>query len=375
MLSIVATTLLAVSNNGGSHPPPMVPSKRSMSQSEPSHLFIGGLGFCGIRIAEVFREAFPECQISGCVRSEERKESILSQMSARNVNMNVHVLDLDDDYSGLDTKGLSDLTSASHIIQTVAPIADFDRDPLLALHAENLTAAASSSSPFSSPPEGTLKWIGYISSTGVYGDYDGEWVSEESELRCIDTKSLARVQAEKEWMAFEGAKNGQPRVDCFRCGGIYGPNRSPLFTIIKESVSAAAVTTPESNNNGITPKYINRILVDDICGALLAAVTSNRPRHAGRIYNLVDDEPAPRSDVIREARRLLKLNEVLSADDANVLEDVGAPAAAAKRPIRVARKTGNKQCRNQRLKEEYGWKLKAATFREGLAHLIETELS
>ena len=62
----------------------------------------------------------------------------------------------------MDPAGLEDLSRATHLVQTVAPIADFDRDPLLALHSETLQSS------------NHLQWVGYLSSTGVYGDYDGE---------------------------------------------------------------------------------------------------------------------------------------------------------------------------------------------------------
>jgi nucleoside-diphosphate-sugar epimerase len=316
----------------------------------PSHLFISGLGYCGTEIAARFRETFPECKISGSVRSVERKNAMLAH--PHSPWSNVHILDLDDQYLGLDVDGLSDLLQATHIIQTVAPIADFDRDPLLALHGSKIQESKN------------LVWVGYLSSTGVYGNYDGAWVSEDSELRCTDNKSLARVEAEKEWQLLE-IDEGGPRIDCFRCGGIYGPGRGPLFAPDREI--KASLGEPLMDD-GSLPKYVNRILVDDICGAMLAAVSSDRPRHAGRAFNLVDDDPAPRQSVIVEARRLRGLDE----------EQVPSPSEEASGSVmpnkrRPSRGTGNKRCRNDRLKEEYGWQLKAPTFREGLALLYASQ--
>lgn len=202
-----------------------LPNSSSISPplpSPPTRVFIGGLGYCGSRIAAAIHEHYPDCIISGTVRSTERRDAILFSPPAW-LTGHVHVLDLDDSYSGLsagEEGGVADLMSASHIIQTVAPIADFDRDPLLALHEDKLISSTK------------LQYVGYVSSTGVYGDYSGDWVTEESELRCIDAKSRARVVAEKEWTKLEKESEDSgdgPRVDCFRCGGIYGPGRGPLL--------------------------------------------------------------------------------------------------------------------------------------------------
>ena len=153
-------------------------------------------------------------------------------------------MDLDDSYTGLLQDGLADLVAASHVIQTIAPIADFDRDPLLALHGDELSKSKA------------LQYVGYISSTGVYGDHGGDWVTEESELRCVDAKSKARVLAEQEWSKLEsssssGSGDGGPRVDCFRCGGIYGPKRGPLFSSIASLNEALA----QENNALAATKY------------------------------------------------------------------------------------------------------------------------
>ena len=160
----------------------------SGSTQQPFRFFIGGLGYCGSRIAIKLRHEFPDCEISGCVRSESSKQGIDADSLA---DVKVHVLDLDQEYRGLDEAGLDDLFQATHIIQTVAPIADFDRDPLLALHGATLEKSKS------------LQWVGYLSSTGVYGDHGGDWVDETSELRCQDAKSLARVKSEIEWRQME----------------------------------------------------------------------------------------------------------------------------------------------------------------------------
>lgn len=338
----------------------------STTGAPPLRVFIGGLGYCGSRIAQAIRNEFPECHITGTVRSQERRRSalgggVLDNKSDAAPWNDVHVLDLNEEYVGLDEAGQASLREATHVIQTVAPIADFDKDPLLALHGDILLGE-------SLPNH--LSWVGYLSSTGVYGNHDGAWVDEEdSELLCVDAKSLARITAEEDWKALEvasAAKNGKtirPRIDCFRCGGIYGPGRGPLFAAAgkKESLATNAAPPPSE-----TPKYVNRILVDDICGALIAAIKSDRPLDKGRVYNLVDDDPAPRREVVLEARKLRGLSDD-DGDKGSV--EARASTATPSRRRAPGRNTGNKRCRNDRLKADYGWTLVAPTFREGLAKL------
>ena len=314
-------------------------------------VFIGGLGYCGSRLAERLRQEFSEnVHIVGTVRSQERRQ----RSAALNQWVDsVHVLDMDNEYLGLDAKGKEDLIQATHILQTIAPIADHNRDPLLALHGELIQSATS------------LRWIGYLSSTGVYGDHGGDWVDENSPLLCIDVKSRARVEAENEWREL-ATSLGSPRVDILRCGGIYGPGRGPLFS------NSDDLTVPIESNS--TPKYVNRVLVDDICGAVVAAIRTNGAKPATDsggvgVYNVVDDDPAPRREVVMYARHLRGLDEIQNSGQGRkaVSKDLSPPLQ--RRP--TSRNTGNKRCINTRLKKDYDWQLKAPTFREGLKLLFD----
>ena len=329
-------------------------------------LFVGGLGYCGSRIAEAIHDAYPSAIISGTVRSKERRDALMDGASRPSwLTGSAHVLDLDDKYAGLSSDGIADLQSSTVVVQTVAPIADFDRDPLLALHGDALESSEA------------LQYVAYLSSTGVYGDYGGDWVAEESELRCVDAKSKARVVAEQEWCKLEPANDDDssagPRVDCFRCGGIYGPGRGPLFSSISSLNAALDAETEEVPRQApAVTKYVNRILVDDICGAILAAIEGDRPRCGGRAYNLVDDDPAPRKEVVVEARRLLSPSSSEDIHGQSTASVSTSDAATKNTRRRISRATGNKRCDNGRLKEGYGWSLKAPTYREGLALLLET---
>jgi len=346
------------------HPKSRTTTTSKMHVETVEKLFVGGLGYCGSRIASAIHNKHPSAIISGTVRSTERRDALMDHASRPAwLTGSVHVLDLDDTYSGLSPEGVADLRSSSHVIQTIAPIADFDRDPLLALHGHVLESSES------------LQYVAYLSSTGVYGDYGGDWVTEDSELRCIDAKSKARVVAEQEWGKLEPNdsdidSNFGPRVDCFRCGGIYGPGRGPLFSSISSLNEAWAAEADETSQTAPVAKYVNRILVDDICGAILVAVEGDRPLCGGRAYNLVDDDPAPRKEVVVEARRLL--SPLPGTHEPKVQSSVSTSQAATKNTRRrVTRATGNKRCDNSRLKKDYRWKLKAPTYREGLALLLE----
>jgi hypothetical protein len=425
--------------------------------------FIAGLGYCGARLADRLRLEFggrPEsdcCHIAGCVRSEASKQRLLlntRRRSSSNHDSNdndeddddwlaIHVLDLDQDYQGLDETGLDDLKRATHIIQTIAPVADLDRDPLLALHSTTLLQQQADEASSSSSSSSCLQWVGYLSSTGVYGDHGGDWVDEDSELKCHDAKSLARVHAEQEWRDFETTMNRRRRqqqeqqqdssrrqellgaavsvvddyvpptpppllrVDCFRCGGIYGPDRGPLAVALAR-LDAGAFSSQgmpeeeEDDDNNETPKYINRILVDDICGAMVAAIKANMntsnaanpesrsTASVGSIYNLVDDDPAPRRHVVEEANRLvlstfqnqLKLQETPPSSSsssssksstlsgASSISPTTLQSSSVKRP--TSRSTGNKRCKNHRLKDAFHWTLLAPTYREGLRICLES---
>ncbi len=160
------------------------------------------------------------------------------------------------------------IATASHILSSVPPNGAGD-DPVLAAHGATLAAA----------PAG---WIGYLSSTGVYGDAGGAWVDEASPLR---GRRSGRLAADLAWQALH------PAVRVFRLPGIYGPGRSAL-----DRLGAGMVARID-----LPGHVFSRIHVDDIVGALLASTERGR---AG-VYNLADNEPAPGEAVTAHAARLL----------------------------------------------------------------------
>ncbi len=160
------------------------------------------------------------------------------------------------------------IAGATHILSSVPPAAD-GSDPVLAAHAARIAAA----------PAG---WIGYLSSTGVYGDTGGAWVDE---LAPLHGRRAGRLAADLDWQSLH------PAVRVFRLPGIYGPGRSALDRLAAGPV--ARIDLPGH--------VFSRVHVDDITGAMLASTTMGAPG----VYNLCDDEPAPGEAVTAFAARLL----------------------------------------------------------------------
>ena len=135
-----------------------------------------------------------------------------------------------------------------------------------------------------------ITWLGYLSSTGVYGDRKGGWVTEDSNCDTVNPQGIARVAAEKKWVKL--AIEYSIPLFIFRLAGIYGPTRS-IFERIKAG-TAQKVVKPN--------QYFNRIHVEDIAGTVCAGL--EKP-HLSGIYNVADDLPSPGSDLIDEAARLM----------------------------------------------------------------------
>jgi nucleoside-diphosphate-sugar epimerase len=171
------------------------------------------------------------------------------------------------------------IAPATHIIGTVPP--DESGDPVLERYGEAIANAAH------------VRWAGYLSTTGVYGDRRGAWVDEDSEPSPGSPRTQRRLAAERAW-----SRLGQSvAVDLFRLAGIYGPGRSVFGSL--RAGTARRIVKPGHR--------FGRIHRDDIAQAALAAM--QQERGAGvRVLNLVDDEPAESALVIEEAARLLGMD-------------------------------------------------------------------
>jgi nucleoside-diphosphate-sugar epimerase len=218
------------------------------------------------------------------------------------------------------------LAEASHVLTSVAP--DAAGDPVIAAAGAALRKAK---------PE----WVGYLSTTGVYGDHHGGWVDEATPLLPGTRRGVWRVAAEAEWQAL-----GLP-VHIFRLAGIYGPGRGP-FAKVRDG-TARRILKPG--------QVFSRIHVEDI-GQILAA-SIGQP-HPGAIYNLCDDEPAPPEDVIAHAAALLGL-PIPPAENWDTAEMT---------PMARSFYAESKRVRNDRIKADLGVDLLYPDYRLGLAALL-----
>jgi nucleoside-diphosphate-sugar epimerase len=188
-------------------------------------------------------------------------------------------------------------------------------------------------------------WIGYLSTTGVYGDRQGGWVTERSRLAAQSPEGARRVAAERDWL--EVGRGMGLTVAIFRLPGIYGPGRSALDRV--RSGEARRIAAPG--------QVFSRVHVDDLAAGLEASMARPRP---GAVYNLCDDEPAANSDVIAYAAGLLGL----PAPPEVPLAEAGLSSLAQRFYAE------SKRVSNARAKAELGWRPRYPTYREGLAAVL-----
>ncbi len=228
------------------------------------------------------------------------------------------------------------LIGATHIVQTAAP--DEQGDPALARY-----GAAISASP-------RLRWAGYLSTTGVYGDRDGGWVDEDTPVAPTMPRARRRVAAEQAWIA---ALPGRP-IDLFRVAGIYGPGRSAFDDL--RAGQARRVLKPGH--------LFGRIHRDDIAAAVLAAMRQPRAPDP-RVLNLTDDEPAASADVTVEAARLLDMAPPPPVPFAEALAGMSAMGRSFW--------TENRRVRSEKTQAQLRLRWRYPTYREGLRAILQQE--
>ena len=219
----------------------------------------------------------------------------------------------------------------THILVSIPP--DQSGDPTLDLHGDDIAAIPG------------LAWLGYLSTTGVYGDRAGGWVDERAELRRSGPRGRRRVAAEAGWQGLR-RRRGVP-VHIFRLAGIYGPGRSPFEAL-------RAGTAKRIDKPG---QVFSRIHVEDLASVLIASIARSRP---GAIYNVCDDEPAASEAVIAHAAGLLGLPAppLVPFDDAELS------------PMAKSFYDDNKRVSNALIKEEIGVTLRYPNYRAGLAAIL-----
>jgi nucleoside-diphosphate-sugar epimerase len=223
------------------------------------------------------------------------------------------------------------LARADHVLVSAGP--GNQGDPSLPLLRDALSAQAS-----------TLRWVGYLSTTGVYGDHDGAWVDETTPLTPSTKRGKARVAAEQDWQSIPDLP-----LHIFRLAGIYGPGRGPFSKV--RNGTARRILKPG--------QVFSRIHIDDIAQVLFASIQKPRP---GGIYNVCDDDPAPPQDVLSLAADLLNMPAPPAVDFDKA--DLG--------PMARSFYAENKRVSNGLLASELGVTLKYPSYTSGLPALLDS---
>jgi nucleoside-diphosphate-sugar epimerase len=281
------------------------------------YLFCFGLGFTAQTLAA--RLAGEGWTVAGTCRSSEQATVLAAQ------GYPCHRFDRD---HPLAQAMLADVT---HILVSVPP--DEAGDPVIDRHCDDIAAI------------GGLSWLGYLSTTGVYGDRDGGRVDETSELRPSGVRARRRMAAETAWLDL-WRDRGVP-VHVFRLAGIYGPGRSPFDGL--RAGTAKRIAKPG--------QVFSRVHVDDLASVLIASIARPRP---GAVYNVCDDEPASPAEVVAHAAQLVGVpTPPLVPFDEAVLSPTARSFYA-----------DNKRVANALIKTELGVRLRYPDYRAGLAAIL-----
>ena len=224
------------------------------------------------------------------------------------------------------------LETCQCVLTSVAP--DDAGDPVLALYADSLARNAA-----------RFTWVGYLSTTGVYGDRKGGWVDESSELQPSTKRGQLRQLAEGQWREIADLP-----LHIFRLAGIYGPGRGP-FAKVRNGTAQRIIKKDQ---------VFSRIHVDDIAQTLSASIQNPK---AGAIYNVCDDDPAPPQDVIGYAADLLGMPQPPEVDFEN----------ADLSPMARSFYAESKRVSNERIKAELGVDLFYPDFRSGLRKMLQDQ--
>lgn len=288
-------------------------------------LFCFGLGYSARHIISQLDRA--HWRIAGTVRE------VAAAERWRAMGISAHVFDgAAPALSTSDPSIDESLASSTHVLLSAPPATE--GDPVLTHYRQALATAP------------CIRWIGYLSTVGVYGEHHGAWVDETTPTAPVSTRSRYRRAAEQAWEAF--SKEAGKRVIIFRLAGIYGPGRSAIDSV--RQGRARRIIKPGQR--------FNRIHVADIANAVLASMSD---RGNATILNVTDDLPAPPQDVIAYAAELLGLP---------VPPDVPFEDAQLS-PMARSFYGENKQVHNDLMKRDLGLTLTYPTYREGLAAILD----
>ncbi len=284
-----------------------------------SRLFCFGLGYSARRLAlNLISQGW---QVAGTTREDDDVEELN--------RLGIEAVAFDRDRPLKDAQAL--LQGATHLLSSVPP--DVDGDAVLDLHGEVLSGLSD-----------TVKWTGYLSTTGVYGNRDGGWVNENDALEPTSNRARLRMKAESRWL--------EMGAHAFRLAGIYGPGRN----VVKDVRAGRAKRIDKAGH------VFSRIHVDDIGTVVRASMDRPNP---GAIYNVCDDEAAAPMEVVSYACELL-----------GVTPPPVQPFGEAELEMSAIARTfwgDNKRVDNTRIKEELGVELLYPGYRQGLQAILEEE--
>ncbi|XP_004291842.1 PREDICTED: protein YeeZ-like [Fragaria vesca subsp. vesca] len=297
----------------------------------PNRIFITGMGFVGQALAiDLKKQGW---DVSGTCTSINKKKRLAEEMG-----FDMYLFDANEpDLATIDV-----MKFHTHMVVSIPPVTGFG-DPMLQ-HEQLLRKALLG---------GNLQWLCYLSSTSVYGDCGGAWVDEDYPPNPTREVGKLRLAAEKGWLQLGQSLGLSTKV--FRLGGIYGPGRSAVDTIIKQEALS------KSQRMRGYRQFTSRIHVEDICQAIEASIRMSSSRE---IYNIVDDDPSPREAVFEYARDLV---------------DRKWPGwikqSSEKRESTETDKQdgllGEKRVCNAHMKKELGVRLLHPSYRSGLQNIID----
>ncbi len=301
----------------------MPTSKGGRGFAASPRLFCFGFGFSAGALAR--RLAGAGWRIGGTCRGEDKRRRLEAE------GVEAHLFD-----RGRPLAAPARALAGTTALLISAP-PDTAGDPVLDHHAEDIAALRPA-------------WIGYLSTTGVYGDTGGALVDETAPLRPTSERSRRRVAAEAAWLAL--GRDHELAVHVFRLAGIYGPGRS-VFAQARAG-HARRIDRPGH--------LFSRIHVDDIARILEASLARPSP---GAAYNVCDDEPAAQADVIAYACELLGLPvpPLMSFEE----------ASKEMSPMALSFWADNRRIDNARIKQDLGVRLACPDYRAGLRAVLAAE--
>jgi nucleoside-diphosphate-sugar epimerase len=275
-------------------------------------LFIFGLGYSGLEIAKLAQAQ--GWSVAGTCTTGEKANRLRAD------GIETYTFD------GTAALPASTLNDTSHVLCTIAP--KETGDPALGA---------------CRPLLGRAKWLGYLSTTGVYGDHGSGWVDETTPATPGRARSIERLAAEQAWRDL--ARETGATLDILRLPGIYGPGRSAIDRV--KAGTARRIDKPG--------QFFSRIHVEDVANAAVRAMARSGET---ALWNVADDLPAPNSDVIALAFELLGM----PVPPAIPWEQ----AAPAMSPMARSFYMESRRVRNDRMKRDLGVVLRYPTYREGL---------